>query len=100
MRGRLGLLGFLMLIGVALLLVYTPLYGYNLSASSDDDLSADNLRDFNSFFSSRSVAIPVDTYVFPSPDYAGPFVFHGHEIPIAHWIAPVPSSRSPPDAIH
>ena len=95
-KGPLGLLGILMLIGVALLLVYTSLCGYNLFASSDDDLSIDNGQDFGSFFSNGFVAVPVDPYVFPSSDYRGPFVFYGQEIPIAHWITLVPFSRSPP----
>ena len=98
-RRRLGLAGLLMLLGVALLLAYLPLYGYNLCALSDDDQAGDNAGDFNSSFSNGFVAIPTDPYVFPSPGYAGPFVFHWHERPLTHWITPVPFSRSPPYAI-
>ena len=95
-KGRLGLSALLMLLGVALLLAYLPLYGYNLCPLSDDDQSTDNLGDFSSFLSNGFVAMPADPYVFPSPDYAGPFVFHWYEIPLTHWITPVPFSRSPP----
>lgn len=85
----------LLLVGVVSLLACALPYG-NLCVPGDDDLSNDNLWDFNRSLPDGLTAIPVDPYTLPSPGCAGHFVFHRHETPIATWVVPVRFARSPP----
>ena len=99
MQGRFRVLALLTLIGMALVWAYALPGGYHLFILADDDLSDDNLWDLNQSLPNGFMATPVDPYIFSSPDSAGHFVFHQHETPIAHWVAPVRFARSPPSSI-